>query len=78
MLDDEVLIVDYKSNRPPPKTPDEVALLYRRQLAAYRIALSQVFPDKRVRAALLWTDAPRIMMMPDDLLDEAAAILTSL
>ncbi len=78
VLDDEVLIVDYKTNRPPPKTPDEVAPLYRRQLAAYRIALSQVFPDKRVRAALLWTDAPRIIMMPDDLLDEAAAILTSL
>jgi ATP-dependent helicase/nuclease subunit A len=77
-LDDEVLIVDYKTNRPPPKTPAEVAPLYLRQLAAYRAALSRVFPGKRVRAALLWTDVPDLMEMPDKLLDEAAVILTSL
>ena len=75
-LNDEVLIVDYKTNRPPPKTPQEVAPLYLRQLAAYRAALSLIFPDKRVRAALLWTDTPHFMVMPDDLLDEAAATLT--
>ncbi len=78
VLDDEVLIVDYKTNRPPPKTPEEVAPLYLRQLAAYRAALSRVFPGKRVRAALLWTDVPDLMVMPDKLLDEAATILTSL
>jgi len=77
-LDDEVLIVDYKTNRPPPKTPEEVAPLYLRQLGAYRAALSRVFPGKRVRAALLWTDVPDLMTIPDKLLDEAAAILTSL
>ena len=77
-LDDEVLIVDYKTNRLPPKTPEEVAPLYLRQLAAYRAALSRVFPGKRVRAALLWTDTPQFMVMPDKLLDEAAVILTSL
>ncbi len=77
-LDDEVLIVDYKTNRPPPRSPEDVAPLYRRQLAAYRAALSQVFPGKRIRAALLWTDVPDLMPMPDKLLDEAAEILTSL
>ncbi len=77
-LDDEVLIVDYKTNRPPPQTPEEVAPLYRRQLAAYRMALSQVFPGKRIRTALLWTDVPDLMLMPDELLDEAAAILTAI
>jgi ATP-dependent helicase/nuclease subunit A len=78
VLDDEVLIVDYKTNRPPPKSPEEVAPLYRRQLAAYRAALLQLFPDKHIRTALLWTDVPDLMEMPDNLLDEAAAILISL
>jgi ATP-dependent helicase/nuclease subunit A len=78
VLDDEILIVDYKTNRPPPKSPEEVAPLYCRQLAAYRAALAQMYPDKRIRAALLWTDVPDLMVMPDNLLDEAASILTSL
>jgi ATP-dependent helicase/nuclease subunit A len=77
-LDDEILIVDYKTNRPPPKSPEAVAPLYRWQLAAYRVALSQVFPGKRIRTALLWTDVPDLMEMPDELLDEAAEILSSL
>ena len=32
----EVLIVDYKTNRPPPQSASGVALAYRRQLALYR------------------------------------------
>ncbi|MFQ5626094.1 MAG: 3'-5' exonuclease, partial [Methyloligellaceae bacterium] len=78
ILGDEVLIADYKTNRPPPDTPEDVAPLYRRQLAAYRYALQQIYPEKRVRAALLWTDGPRIMTMPDDILDDAAARIVTL
>ena len=75
VLDDEVLIVDYKTNRPPPSAEKDVAPLYLRQLAAYRTALSMVYPEKRVRAALLWTDGPTLMEIGDDLLDPAAADL---
>ncbi len=73
--DDDILIVDFKTNRPPPETPDEVAPLYKRQLAAYRAALRAIYPEKRVRAALLWTAAPRLMELPEDVLDRAAASL---
>ena len=73
--DDDILIVDYKTNRPPPDTPDKVVPLYRRQLAAYRAALRAIYPEKTVRAALLWTAAPRHMEIPDDVLDAAAASL---
>ncbi len=76
--DDEILIVDYKTNRPPPSKPENVAPLYRRQLAAYRAALSQIYPGKRVRAALLWTAVPHIMEIPGDILDEAAASFDAL
>ncbi|MDA7948670.1 MAG: double-strand break repair helicase AddA [Hyphomicrobiaceae bacterium] len=71
--DDDVLIVDYKTNRPPPDTPEKVVPLYKRQLAAYRSALRRIYPEKQVRAALLWTAEPRIMEIPSEVLDEAAA-----
>ncbi|MEI9982590.1 MAG: PD-(D/E)XK nuclease family protein [Aliidongia sp.] len=44
---DEVLIIDYKTNRPPPITAAEVAPAYREQLAAYRAALERIYPGKR-------------------------------
>ncbi len=67
----DLLIVDYKTNRPPPKTPEAVAPAYVAQLAAYRAALRRLYPGRRVRAALLWTDGPHLMEMPSTLLDDA-------
>jgi ATP-dependent helicase/nuclease subunit A len=69
VTNDEVLIVDYKTNRPPPADVRLVAAAYLYQLAAYRLALSEIYPGRRVRAALLWTDGPRLMEVPADVLD---------
>ncbi|HEX5321862.1 MAG TPA: double-strand break repair helicase AddA, partial [Stellaceae bacterium] len=66
---ERVLIVDYKSVRPPPETPDSVAAPYLRQLAAYRAALRLVYPGRRVECALLWTAGPRLMAIDSALLD---------
>jgi ATP-dependent helicase/nuclease subunit A len=68
---DAVLIVDYKTNRPPPKDVGEVAEAYLLQLCAYRLALARLFSHRRVRAAILWTDGPRIMEIPEKVLDAA-------
>ena len=61
VTDTEVLIVDYKTNRPPPDTVAEVPAVYRRQLDSYRSALAPVFPGRRVRTFLLWTNGPTLM-----------------
>lgn len=66
----EVWIVDYKSNRPPPQTQDAVADIYIAQLAAYRALARDIYPDKAVRCALLWTDEPRLMVINDTRLDD--------
>lgn len=71
VLDDELLILDYKTNRPPPLAEADVAPAYIGQLAAYRLALRQMFPGKTIRAALLWTDGPRLMEISSTLLDRA-------
>ncbi|HEY2032840.1 MAG TPA: double-strand break repair helicase AddA [Rhizomicrobium sp.] len=66
---DEVLIVDFKTNRPPPADVDGVSTLYLAQMALYRAALSKVFPDRRIACALVWTEGPRLMPLPDDRLE---------
>jgi len=58
---DAVLVADFKTNRPPPASPEEVSEVYRRQLALYRAALAAMFPERRVRTFLVWTDGPSVM-----------------
>jgi ATP-dependent helicase/nuclease subunit A len=65
----EVLIVDYKTNRPPPDAAQGVALAYRRQLALYRTLLQAIYPSHTIRAFLLWTAAPRLMELDAETLD---------
>jgi ATP-dependent helicase/nuclease subunit A len=58
---DEVLIVDFKTNQSPPRTAAEAPQAYVRQLALYRALLGKLYPQRRLRAALLWTEAPELM-----------------
>ena len=66
---DGVLVLDYKTNRPPPQTEDEVAEIYLRQMAAYRAVLRGIYPGRTIGCALLWTDGPRLMPLSSWLLD---------
>lgn len=58
---DEIRIVDYKTNRPPPQHEKDVPALYRSQLRAYRDTLAKIYPARRIRCFLLWTDGPVMM-----------------
>jgi ATP-dependent helicase/nuclease subunit A len=68
ILEHEILALDYKTNRPPPERVEDVPEIYLRQMAAYAQALGDMFVSKSVRCALLWTDAPRLMLLPGPLL----------
>jgi ATP-dependent helicase/nuclease subunit A len=70
-----VLIADYKTNRPAPRRLHDVPPGYVRQLALYRAVLARIYPDRSVRAALVWTDVPDLMEISGQALDQA---LTSL
>jgi ATP-dependent helicase/nuclease subunit A len=69
VTEQHVLIVDYKTNRPPPSDVRFVADAYLFQLAAYRLALREIYSGRTIRAALLWTDGPRLMEIPPDVID---------
>jgi len=66
---DEVLIVDFKTNRPPPKDESGVPALYATQMALYREAAAKIFPGKRIVCGLVWTDGPTLMTLSNGLLD---------
>jgi ATP-dependent helicase/nuclease subunit A len=72
-----VLIADYKSNRPAPRCVADVPQAYVAQLALYRAVLAELYPDKRIRAALVWTDVPDLMEISEQSLDAALATITS-
>ncbi len=73
VTDDEVWIVDYKTNRPPPQEAVNVDRAYVYQMAAYRRALQAVYPRHTVHCLLLWTDGPFILELPAQQMDDLLA-----
>jgi len=71
----EVLIVDFKTNRPAPEALEDVPPAYVAQLALYRALLQPLYPGKAVNALLLFTEGPHAIPLPGDLLDRALAEL---
>jgi ATP-dependent helicase/nuclease subunit A len=69
VTDDEILIVDYKSNRPPPEKVTDTPAIYLGQMAAYRSVLGEVYPGRSIRCALLWTAAPKLVELPEQMLN---------
>jgi ATP-dependent helicase/nuclease subunit A len=76
VTDSEVLIVDFKTNHAPPAQEAEVSRGYVRQLALYRAVLTKLYPQRPVRAALLWTETAEFMEISAPALDaELAAVI---
>jgi len=65
----EVLIVDFKTNHAPPAAATEAPPAYVRQLALYRAILGKLYPQRTVRAALLWTETTDLMEISAPALD---------
>jgi ATP-dependent helicase/nuclease subunit A len=57
-------VVDFKTGRSVPASPDEVPRGHRRQMEAYAEALSVIFPGRRIEAGLLYTSGPRLILLP--------------
>ncbi|WP_262692119.1 double-strand break repair helicase AddA [Kordiimonas aestuarii] len=69
--DDSVMIIDYKTNRPPPRDAALVPEVYLKQMGLYARALESVYPGRAIRAALLWTDIAYLMELEKNQMDEA-------
>ena len=63
VTDSEVMIVDFKTNRPAAKSLNEVPAVYFKQLRAYRDLLAKIYSGKTVKSYILWTDTAQIMQI---------------
>ncbi|MEP4035122.1 double-strand break repair helicase AddA [Pseudophaeobacter sp.] len=68
---DRVLVVDFKSNAAVPEKAQSCPKGLLRQMGAYAAALAQIYPDRQIETALLWTRNASLMMLPHDLVTEA-------
>ena len=56
---------------PAARDTEDADPAYIRQMAVYAALLRQIFPGREVEAALVWTDGPTLMGLPEALLDQA-------
>lgn len=75
VLADRVLVVDFKTNRPSPDAVEAADPAYLRQMALYAAVLADIFPGRRIEAAIVWTDGPKLMPVPENLVLQTLAEL---
>ena len=68
-----VLVVDFKTNRPAPDRIEDADRAYLTQMALYVAVLAEVFPGRAVEAAIVWTDGPNLMPIPEKIVRETLA-----
>jgi ATP-dependent helicase/nuclease subunit A len=71
ITDTDILVIDYKTDRPAPESADAIDASYGMQMAAYQAILKTSWPDRRVRAAILYTDGPHLFELPETLLQNS-------
>jgi ATP-dependent helicase/nuclease subunit A len=77
VTDKDVLILDYKTNRPAPACEADVSPVYLAQMALYRAAAAKIFPGRRIVCGLVFTDGPRLLQLSDVVLDAQMAGISS-
>jgi ATP-dependent helicase/nuclease subunit A len=72
---DRILVVDFKTNRPSPGRIQDADPAYILQMALYAALLADIYPGRRIEAALVWTDGPKLMPVPEPLMAAARGAL---
>ncbi len=75
VCEDEIWIIDYKTNREVPATPQQAPMAYRMQLAAYQMGVARLYEDRPVKCGLLWTRTRHLMWIGEDLLSPCRDML---
>ena len=68
---DHVLEEDLADRRSRRSRVEDADPAYVLQMAIYAAVLRRLYPDRAVEAALVWTDGPKLMAVPQGLMDAA-------
>ena len=74
--DDRVVAVDFKSNAIVPENPGQIPKAILAQQGAYASALAQIYPDRQIETAILWTRTAQLMTLPHRTVIEALKTAT--
>jgi len=72
-----VTVVDFKTARRPPASLAEVPEAALRQMAAYAAALAVIYPGREICAAVLYTQTPRLIAIPEEMLTARKSLLST-
>lgn len=71
IIGEEITAIDFKSNAKIPQNPSEIPESFLRQMGAYRAALIQIWPERRITTAICWTRNAELMEIPQNLVRAA-------
>ncbi|WP_413991418.1 double-strand break repair helicase AddA [Labrys okinawensis] len=66
---DAIRIADFKTNRHPPRSLAEVPEAYLRQISLYRHLVGRLYPERPVKALLVWTATAGVMELPEGVME---------
>jgi ATP-dependent helicase/nuclease subunit A len=75
ITDHEVTLMDYKTGR-PPRDPADVPENHLSQLAIYEALLRDLYPERTIATAIIWTALPALVVVPPARLARALASIT--
>lgn len=68
--EDEIWVIDYKTDRIPASTIQDIKPQYVMQMAVYHKLICEIYPDKPVRCALLWTKSRQLLDLDPSILQQ--------
>ncbi|MEX0340168.1 MAG: PD-(D/E)XK nuclease family protein, partial [Arenibacterium sp.] len=71
VTDRKATVVDFKSNAVVPTSPESCPDGLLRQMGAYALQLQQIYPERTIETAILWTRTATLMPLPYDIVIEA-------
>ena len=72
----QITAIDFKTNRHVPKTPEQVPEGILRQMGAYHAMLTEIYPNRQINIAILWTATAHLMPLSHDMLMDALSRAT--
>lgn len=76
VLEDEVLLADFKSHAQAPDPAEPLPQTYVAQLALYSELLREIYPGRRIRPFLIWTSGPSVRELSQRELESALDLVT--
>jgi ATP-dependent helicase/nuclease subunit A len=65
-----IFVVDFKTNRTIPDTPDHIPVGVLNQMVIYEHAIKQLYPKHTVISGILWTAKAKFMEIPHSILKD--------